>query len=96
MIQERVGGCYLEGEWLFSRRRHLSLFARYDNQLRHSPLPPPASQIPTGSFTVQRFTYGLNWTLPGGSLLMVNHEHWFLPGNLGSADVIGLRWAVTF
>jgi hypothetical protein len=38
----------------------------------------------------------LNWTLPGGSLLMVNHEHWFLPGNFRDIDVLGVRWAAAF
>jgi len=96
MFQERVGGCYVEAEALLSRRRHLNIVARYDIQSRQSLLPPPGSQLPGGDFAVQRFTYGVNWTLPGGSLLMVNHEHWFLPDNLRSADVIGFRWALMF
>ncbi|MCY2994893.1 MAG: hypothetical protein NTY19_44580 [Planctomycetota bacterium] len=88
-IRDHVGGSYVEGELLLSRCWKLNLVARYDTQEYHSALP-------TGDFAVQRFTYGLNKTLPGGSTLMVNHEHWFLPGNLGDVDVIGIRWAAMF
>ncbi|HQU41188.1 MAG TPA: hypothetical protein PK867_00190, partial [Pirellulales bacterium] len=96
IFTERVGGLYLEGELLVSRHWNMSLLARYDSQSTQSLLPPPGSTLTTGSFTVQRFTYGVNWTLPGGSLLMVNEEHWFLPHSLGSVDILGVRWAVTF
>jgi cytochrome c553 len=96
IFREHVGGCYFEGEVLLSRCWHLSLVARYDEQTRRSLFPPPISGLPTGDFTVRRFTYGLNWTLPGGSLLMIDHEQWLLPGGLPHVDVVGVRWAVTF
>ena len=96
VFTERVGGSYLEGEVLISRHWNLSFLARYDSQSTQSLLPPVGSPLTTGNFLVQRFTYGLNWTLPGGSLLMVNNEHWILPHSLGSIDVLGVRWAVTF
>lgn len=96
MFREHISGCYAEAEMLVSRCWQLSLLARYDAQSRCSPLPPPGSSLTTGDFSTERFTYGLNWTLPGGSLLMVNHEHWFLPGNFSDIDVLGVRWAAAF
>jgi hypothetical protein len=47
-----------------------------------------------GDGTLQRFTWGLNWTLPGGSLLMLNHERW-MPQAGDDVDVLGLRWTVS-
>ena len=79
VFSERVSGYYLESELLILRKQHISLFARYDWQLHESPLPPLGSQLATGDFSVNRFTYGINWTLPGGSLLMLNDEVWNLP-----------------
>lgn len=96
VFTERVGGCYLEAEALLSRHWHMSFLARYDSQATQSLLPPPGSTLTNANFMVQRFTYGLNWALPGGSLLMVNHEHWYLPQGLGTVDIAGVRWAATF
>jgi len=96
VFSEHVSGFYLEGELLVSREKHISLFTRYDRQLHESPLPVLGSQITSGSFGVDRYTYGVNWTLPGGSLLMINHEIWNLPRALGTENVLGIRWAATF
>jgi cytochrome c5 len=96
VFNEHVSGYYFEAEWLVLPEEHISLFARYDSQFHDSPLPPPGSQVPTGSFGVNRSTFGVNWTLPGGSLLMVNYEYWDMPHPLGSANVVGARWAATF
>lgn len=95
-IRDHVGGSYVEGEVLLSRCWKLSLVARYDYQAAHSELPPLGSSLLTGDFATQRFTYGLNKTLPGGSTLMINHEHWQLPGDLHAVDVLGVRWAAMF
>jgi cytochrome c553 len=92
--RERVGGCYVESELLLSRKYKISLLNRYDMQARNSIIP--VGSMPTGSFNVQRYTYGLNYVLPGGSLLMFNVEHWFLPKPLKDIDVLGVRWAATF
>ena len=94
--REAVGGGYLEGELLLSRKHKISAIARYDDQFRQALLPPPGSPLATGNFTVSRLTYGFNYTLPGGSLLMLNHEHWYLPNGLKDMNVLGLRWAATF
>ncbi len=89
----RVAGGYAEGELLMSRRYRLSLFGRYDQQTQHyaigSPLARPV-------FDVNRLTYGVNWTLKGGSLLMVNVEHWYMPREFKDIDVLGVRWAMSF
>jgi hypothetical protein len=45
--------------------------------------------------STERFTYGLNWLLPGGSLLILNHEHWMYD-NRSPANIFGLRWTVAF
>jgi hypothetical protein len=96
IFRERTGGSYLETELLLSRHWHLSLYARYDNMLRHSLLPPIGSQLPSGNFNIERLTYGLNWSLPGGSLLMFNLEQWYMPGGLANVNVAGIRWAAMF
>ena len=96
LTRDHVAGYYVEGELLLLRARKVSLLVRYDQQDRHSVEPPPESSLPGGNFRVSRFTYGLNFVLPGGSLFMVNHERWMLPGDLGNMDVVGARWAVTF
>jgi cytochrome c553 len=95
LFTEHVSGYYLEAELLVWRKKHVSLFARYDSQFRDYPLPA-ASLAAAGGFGVNRFTYGVNWTLPGGSLLMINHEYWDLPQPLGATNVVGVRWAATF
>ena len=94
--RESLGGGYVECELLVSRRYKISALVRYDEQVRNALLPPPGSSLTTGDFSVSRFTYGLNWTLPGGSLLMVNHEYWHLPKGLQDVNVVGVRWAATF
>lgn len=99
-IREGVSGYCLEAEYQFCRgeQHQLSFLMRFDQQNRLSDLPPPGSSLAAGRFEVRRFTYGPNWTLPGGSLLMLNHEHWMLPAGLArkNVEVIGVRWAMTF
>ena len=50
----------------------------------------------TTDFRTKRFTWGFDIGLPGGSNLMLNHEHWSMPENLDSVDVFGLRWVLSF
>jgi cytochrome c2 len=96
IFRDRIGGYYLQGEVLVFRDWRISLFSRFDSQLTHSPSPPLGSQLTTGNFSVDRITYGVNWSLPGGSLLMVNLEQWLLPSGFNNINVLGLRWASTF
>ncbi|WP_145210997.1 hypothetical protein [Planctomycetes bacterium TBK1r] len=64
----------------------LSFVARLDNLERRST---------GGDEEIDRVTWGFNVATPGGSLLLLNHEHWILPDN-SDIDVIGVRWTATF
>jgi mono/diheme cytochrome c family protein len=64
----------------------ISVLARYDT-LEHSNLNP-------GSDKLSRTTEGFNIGLPGGSLLMINHERW-MPKGARHVDVLGVRWVVS-
>jgi hypothetical protein len=94
--RERVGGLYFEGEVRLFKKPRISFLMRYDMLNRDSLRPPPGSILTVGDFSVTRTTYGLNTTLAGGSLLMLNLEHWHLPNPLHDIDVLGIRWAATF
>ena len=93
---EEVSGFSLEGELRLRSAPHVGLVARYDT-LRHAgDMAPEGSSLADPNFTVHRFTWGFTVTLPGGSLLLINHEHWNMPQNLDDVDVLGLRWVATF
>ncbi|MFO0979167.1 MAG: hypothetical protein U0996_22345 [Planctomycetaceae bacterium] len=94
--RDRVSGWYVESELLLSRSARLSALARWDEQSQRYAAWDPASTLPSAGFDVRRLTYGLNWTLPGGSLLMFNMEHWYLPGGFSDMDIAGVRWAASF
>lgn len=64
----------------------LSFVARLDNLER---------RLTGGDEEIDRVTWGFNVATPGGSLLLLNHEHWILPDN-SDIDVIGVRWTATF
>ena len=93
---ERLDGFTIESELVLCSAPNISLIARFDGLGRNGDLPPPGSSLPTGEYHVERFTWGFNFTLPGGSLLMIDHEHWSLPAALDDVDVIGVRWVATF
>ena len=69
---------------------------RYDRIERKGDLPPPGSSLTNPEFSVDRITWGFNVALPGGSMLLINHEHWRMPDELNDVDVIGGRWVVPF
>ena len=96
MFSEKVDGYYLEAEGRPWEKSPVSLLVRYDFLGRRSPLPPGRSTLLAGDFNVQRFTWGINVELWRQSLLMFNHEHWFLPDPLHSSDVFGVRYVITF
>ncbi len=52
----------------------------------------------TGGATLERITWGPSISLPGGSLIIVNHEQWKHEEQqgLGNEDVIGIRWIAMF
>ena len=96
LFSEKVDGYYLEVEVRPWEKSRLSLLGRYDRLCRNSPLPPQESTLTTGSFNVQRFTWGINVVLWRQSLLMFNHERWCLPNPLHNQDVFGVRYVITF
>jgi hypothetical protein len=96
LTRDHVEGCYLEAEVMLWRAYGISFLMRYDRQARGSIAPPPDSSLTVGSFAVNRMTYGFNFRLPGGSVLMVDYEHWSLPDPLKRADLVGARWVYSF
>jgi len=84
---EVVYGNVVEGETLLLSHPKISLLARYDD-LVHRDFQ--------GHDKVERFTWGVNTVLPGGSLLIVDHERWNFAGDRPTIDVVGLRWVTTF
>jgi hypothetical protein len=94
-LTDNVSGCYVEGEVLLRRDWKVSFIARYDMLLSTTP-NAPSSGLPPTKQDVRIFTYGLNWTLPGGSLLMIGDDHWFQQAPNHDVDVVGVRWATTF
>lgn len=79
-------GNLIETEILLLKAPKISFLARYDTLEHWGAL---------GQMSTERFTYGLNWVLPGGSLLILNHEHWMYD-NRSPANIFGLRWTVAF
>jgi mono/diheme cytochrome c family protein len=98
LFTEHLDGYYAEGEVRPWRKARVSMLARYDWMHRDSrELPTPASTLPSGVFSVDRFTLGLNIELWRQSLLMLDWEHWALPlGLKRNLDVYGVRYAITF
>jgi hypothetical protein len=82
-------GVVCEAEVRVLRNPRISVITRYDNLIQKGYLFFPDT-------AVDRFTWGLNTTLPGGSILMLNHEHWVFSGDRENADVIALKWAASF
>lgn len=81
-------GMVIETEYKLPHDSPLRLLARYDT-LEHR-------DAFFGDGSTDRFTWGLNYLLPGGSLLMVNHEHWMFDSPANDMDVIGVRWTATY
>src|SRR5579883_11434 len=92
LVREHVQGVYAEVECRLAEKSPLSFLGRYDWLGRGSPLPVSGSNIPTGTFSVNRLTVGVNYAFSGRSLLMLNYEKWFIPDHLGNVDV----WASKF
>ncbi len=85
-LRNVVYGNLAEAEVLLLSDPQISLLARYDT-LDHSGA--------LGERFVERFTWGLNFGLYGGSLLILNQEHWRF-SDRSSIDLMGLRWTVAF
>ena len=86
--QDHTYGIVTECEFDIPCTKNLSFLLRYDTlELRDAFFAFP-------DLTQERGTWGLTKMLPGGSLLMFNHEHWLLAPD--DVDVIGIRWSTTF
>lgn len=94
--RDRVSGYYAESEYHFQSFKRVSFLTRYDNQDRRSLFAPDESSTGLSTFGVHRFTYGLNLNLNKAGLVMINHEHWSMPKELGKLDLVGVRWVYTF
>ena len=81
-------GIVSELELLLLKEPNLSAVFRYDT-LEHRDF--------FGETSIERFTWGVSTTVIGGSLLMVNHEHWNFPTDENDdVDILGVRWVTTF
>ena len=95
-ISEEVDGYYLEVEARPWNDCRVSFLARHDILNHNSALPPPSSTLTTGTFTVERFTVGVNIELWQQSLLMFNLERWFVPEPQRAVNIYGVRYSITF
>jgi hypothetical protein len=82
-----VDGHLGEIEGTIWRKPKISLILRYDT-VEHSGF--------LGDSFTERFSWGPVLTLPGGSLLIFNHEHWMFDTSLDDEDVLGFRWVAWF
>ena len=88
-----VYGLVCEAELTILKKPRLGMLGRYDKLAYHDPLFPQSADP---DFDVERATWGFNLALPGGSFLILNHEHWILPNPDDEIDVVGFRWVGTF
>lgn len=79
-------GNLIESEVLLLEKPKISFLARYDTLEHRGAL---------GRKSTERITYGLNWVLPGGSLLILDHEHWMYDTR-SPANIFGFRWTTAF
>ena len=85
-FDSRAQGTVVEGEVRVWNKPGIGLLARYDTLKHRGAL---------GEDSTYRFTSGLNITLPGGSLFLINHERWvFADGH--DVNILGLRWTTVF
>ncbi len=85
-LRNVIYGNLVEAEVLLWDDPRVSALVRYDT-VDHSGV--------FGELQTERITWGLNFGLYGGSLLIVNHEHWRF-SNRESIDIMGIRWTVAF
>lgn len=90
-----VSGYVFEANYLLLEEQGVSLTGRYDTMRHDGTLAPPTSSL-APQFRTDRFTWGFDIALFGGSSLILNHEHWALPSGQGRVDVLGARWVVSF
>jgi mono/diheme cytochrome c family protein len=84
--EEHTFGVVTELEYQLLEHPNVSLLVRYDT-LEHR-------NQSFGNAKLERITWGFNIGLPGGSLLMINHE-WWKPAKAEDVDLLGIRWVVS-
>jgi hypothetical protein len=84
--EEHTFGVVTELEYRLLEHPNVSLLVRYDT-LEHR-------NQAFGDAKLERITWGFNIGLPGGSLLMINHE-WWKPQKAEDVDLLGIRWVVS-
>jgi hypothetical protein len=84
--KETTSGTVTQLELRLWDQPYISALVRYDTLDHRS--------VAFGPATINRLTSGFNIGLPGGSLLMINHERW-MPKGSDAVDVFGVRWAVS-
>jgi mono/diheme cytochrome c family protein len=84
--EEHTFGVVTELEYQFLEHPNIGLLVRYDT-LQHRNQAFSDAKL-------ERVTWGFNFGLPGGSLLMINHE-WWKPERGDDADVLAVRWVVS-
>lgn len=87
--QNTTWGVVCETEYKLCEQPRISILARYDNLIQTGYLIFPDT-------SVDRFTWGFNFTLPGGSQLILNHEHWVFSGDRSNAEVLAAKWVASF
>jgi len=85
-FENTIYGNLVELEVMLWDDPQISVVTRYDTLDHRGDL---------GDQTIERFTWGLNFGLYGGSLLIVNHEHWNFKDR-SDIDIMGIRWTVAF
>jgi len=85
-FENTVDGHLIEAELMVWEDPQISLLARYDTLDHRGDL---------GEQNIERFTWGLNFGLYGGSLLIINHEQWKFK-DLADINVTGVRWTIAF
>lgn len=84
--EEHTSGIVTELEYRIWDHPQIGLLVRYDTLEHRNPA--------FGDAKLDRVTWGFNFGLPGGSLLMINHE-WWKPETGEDADVLAVRWVVS-
>jgi hypothetical protein len=85
-LKELTFGTVTQLELRLWDQPYISALVRYDTLDFRNPV--------FGDGAIHRITSGFNVGLPGGSLLMINHERWEEKG-AANVDVFGIRWSIS-
>lgn len=93
---EELDGFYVECGVRPCDETPIEFVVRYDTLDRKGNAPVPGSVLTSSQHRVSRVTSGVSITLPGSSVLRLNHEYWHLPDQLENEHVYAARWIATF